>query len=346
MVELIKGIAVVSGNDACIAAAEKLSGDEQAFVDRMNRKAQALGLKNTLFQTADGWPADGQYTTAHDMAMLAQAYVEKHPQALAYHKLKEFTHADIVLHNRNRLVMQDPTVDGLKTGHIEEAGFHLVATAQRDGRRLTAVVMGASDIDTREKEAMQLLEFGFDSVATVRLFDKGDTISNLTVLNGLKSEVGLVPTEEGRVDVPLGHQSLVAYRIDAAVEREAPVDPEQPAGSVVITYRGEVVQTIPLVASEKIERAPAADAKEGVKKAAAPGENERTTTGDLKAPPAAPGTFFFLGRTVLLAVLAVLFLLLLIQWIYIAKLRGRMARSSAVDSEVVKQRLEKIIQKH
>jgi D-alanyl-D-alanine carboxypeptidase (penicillin-binding protein 5/6) len=346
LAELIKGIAVVSGNDACIAVAEKLEGGEQAFVDRMNRKAQELGLKNTLFQTADGWPADGQYTTAHDTAMLARAYIETHPQALVYHKLQEFTHADIVLHNRNRLVMQDPAVDGLKTGHIEEAGYHIVATARRDDRRFIAVVMGAGDIDTREREAMQLLEFGFDSVVTVSLFDKGEIISRQTVQNGLKNEVGLIPTEDGRVEVPLGHQNRVAYRIDAAAEKEAPIDPEQPAGSVVITYRDEVVKTIPLVASEKVEQAPPPDPMDGTRKPPAGGENEMAAARGLKAPPAARGTFFLMGRVVLLPVLAVLLLVLLIQWIYIVRLRGRIARSSAADSEVVKQRLEKFIRKH
>jgi D-alanyl-D-alanine carboxypeptidase (penicillin-binding protein 5/6) len=346
MAELIKGIAVVSGNDACIAVAEKLEGTEQAFVDRMNRKAQELGLQNTRFQTADGWPADGQYTTARDMATLARAYIETYPQALDYHKLPEFTHADIVLHNRNRLVTRDPTVDGLKTGHIEEAGFHLVATAHRNGRRLTAVIMGAGDIDTREREALQLLDFGFDSVVTVSLFDKGDIISKQTVQNGVKNEVGLVPVEDGRVEVPLGQQNLVAYRIDAAAEKQAPIDPEQPAGSAIITYRGEVVKTIPLVASEKVEQAPTPDAMDGTQKAPAVDKNEIAAPRDLKPPPAARGTFFFMGRAVLLAVLAVLFLLLLIQWIYIVRLKGRIARSGAADSEVIKQRLEKFIRKH
>ena len=346
LAELIKGIAIVSGNDACIAVAEKLAGGEQAFVDRMNRKAQDLGLLDTRFQTVDGWPADNQYTTAHDMAMLARAYIDLHPQALAYHKLKEFSHADIVLHNRNRLIMQDPRVDGLKTGHIENAGFHLVATARKDERQFIAVIMGAGDIDTREKEAMQLLEFGFDSVTVVRLFDKNDPVFKLPVRNGVKDEVDLVPTEDGSVEVPLGHKNLVEYRIETVAEREAPVDLNQPAGNVLITYREEIVKTIPLVVSEKIERAPAPAAKDVIEKPAAAADKEIAGTRHLEPPQDAPGTFFFMGRTVLLAALAVLFLLLLIQWIYIVKLRGRIAQTGAADSELIKQRLEKFIRKH
>lgn len=346
LTELIKGIAIVSGNDACIAVAEKLSGTEQAFVDRMNRKIQALGLLNTKFQTVDGWPADDQYTTAHDMAMLARAYIENHPQALAYHKLHEFSHADIVLHNRNRLVVQDPTADGLKTGHVEQAGFHLVATAERNGRRFIAVVMGAADIDTREREATQLLEFGFDSTVTVTLFGKGDTLTKLPVRNGVKSEVNLVPVEDGRVEVPLGHKNLVAYRVNAASEQHAPVEREEPVGNVLITYRDEVVKTIPLVAAEKIERSPAPDSPENIERAATPAQHEKSKPQGYQTTSEAPGTTLFPVRKFLLAALAVLLVLLLIQWIYIVKLRGRIARSGAADVEVIKKRLEKFIQNH
>ena len=280
------------------------------------------------------------------MAMLARAYIENHPQALAYHKLQEFSHADIVLHNRNRLITRDPTVDGLKTGHIEEAGFHLVATAKRDGRRFIAVIMGAGDIDTRESEATQLLEFGFKSSVTVALFDKGDTLIKLPVRNGVKNEVGLVPTEDGSFEVPLGHKNLVAYRIDAAAEQEAPVDREEPVGEAVITYRDEVVKTISLVAEEKIDRAPAADARDEVDSPAAPAGDEITEASDLVTPSVVSDPFSFAGKLFLPSVLAALLILLLIQLSYIIKLRRRIARSSAVDSDLVKQRLEKIIQKH
>ena len=344
LAELIKGIAVVSGNDACIAAAEKLSGGEEAFVNLMNRKAQALGMLNTRFQSVDGWPAEDQYTTTHDMAVLARAYIENHPQALDFHKLEEFSHADIVLHNRNRLILQDRTVDGLKTGHVEEAGFHLVATARRDGRRFIAVIMGAEDIDTREKEASQLLESGFDSHMTVKLFDRGDALFKLPVLNGVKKDVGLVPTEDGSVEVPLGHKKLVSYRIDAAAEPEAPVDLDQHLGNVLITYREEVVKKISLVATEKIERAPAHDADKDTEKPAALLETEKTKTGENINLPSTSVTQILAGQIFFLAPLAACLVLLIVQWIYIIKLRGRIAESSAADSELIKQRLKKIIE--
>ena len=346
LVELIKGIAIVSGNDACIAVAERLAGTEQAFVERMNQKLQELGLENTRFQTVDGWPAENQYTTAHDMAVLARAYIENHSQALAYHKLPEFAHADIVLHNRNRLIARDPTVDGLKTGHIEEAGYHLVATASRDGRRFIAVIMGAENIDVREKEATQLLDSGFGSRKTVKLFDKGDALFQVPVLNGVKEAVGLVPTEAGSFEVPLGLEKWVAYRMDAAAAQQAPIEQEQTMGNVLITYRDEVVKTIPLLAQEKIERATAAGAKADIDSAAAPAGHPKTEIGDPAAPPVATGPFFFVRNLFLLTVLAVLFILVLVQWIYIMKLRRRISRSGAADSELVKQRLEKFIQKH
>ena len=140
--ELIKGIAVVSGNDACVAVAEYISGTTEAFVHLMNETASKLGMSSSHFENPHGLPSPQQYTTAYDMAVLVRSYVNAFPDALHIHSLQEYTYGNIRQDNRNILLRRDPTVDGLKTGYIEESGYHLVATAKRDERRLIAVVMG------------------------------------------------------------------------------------------------------------------------------------------------------------------------------------------------------------
>jgi D-alanyl-D-alanine carboxypeptidase (penicillin-binding protein 5/6) len=163
--ELIKGIAVDSGNDASVAVAEYLEGSERAFVAKMNEKLRELNIRDTRIETVHGLPARHQYTTAADMALLARAYIQAHPEALRYHQLTSFTYRNISQHNRNRLLLQDPSVDGLKTGYTRKSGYHLVATARRGEQRLIAVVMDARNRKIREREAMRLLNLGFQQNA-------------------------------------------------------------------------------------------------------------------------------------------------------------------------------------
>ena len=159
--DLMKGVAIASGNDACIALAEHLSGSEEAFVSKMNEKAKLLGLKDSQFKNSDGMPADGQYITAMDMAILSKRYMEDHPEALVLHSTVEFEYNGIRQGNRNTLLQKNIGVDGLKTGHVEESGYHLTATAKREGQRMIAVVMGCDRVRKRAPEAQKLLEYGF-----------------------------------------------------------------------------------------------------------------------------------------------------------------------------------------
>lgn len=163
--ELIKGIAVDSGNDASVAVAEYIEGSERAFVARMNEKLRELNIRKTRIETVHGLPARHQFTTAADMALLARAYIQAHPEALRYHQLTSYTYRNISQHNRNRLLLQDPSVDGLKTGYTRKSGYHLVATARRGDQRLIAVVMDARNRKIREREAMRLLNLGFQQNA-------------------------------------------------------------------------------------------------------------------------------------------------------------------------------------
>lgn len=319
LVELIKGIAIVSGNDACVAVAEGLFGGEQTLVDKMNQKLRDLNLQDSKFQTVDGWPAPEQYTTAYDMALLARAYIREHPEALQYHKLKEFTHADIVLHNRNELILQDPFVDGLKTGHVEEAGYHLVATAEKENRRYIAVIMGADKIETREKEAMQLLDFGFNNFITLKLFNKNEILSQLSVLKGVKGDVGLMASDDGVITIPANLKEFISYELEIPNQKEAPIEIDQQLGQVTISYQKEILKKIPLLASENIQRANA------------------------KTQAIESAISIMVRKKNMLFIIFILLCVLLMQYLYIRRLRKRLKETIPTESAVVKQRLDRIL---
>ena len=250
--ELIKGIAVVSGNDACVAVAEFLQGNEQAFVAKMNEKVQELHLENTHFQTVNGWPATDQYTSARDMALIARAYLQTHPQAIQYHKIKEFTHENIRQKNRNGLLWRDPTVDGLKTGHTENAGYHLLATAKRGDQRFIAVVMEAKSEAIREREALRLLNYGFRNFASVNLFKQGDVLLKLPVWKGTVGEVELAASDSGIVTVPIDLQADISWQAKAPERLFAPIKSGQSVGEVLIATKDKVFKTVPLVAVQDV----------------------------------------------------------------------------------------------
>ncbi|MDA8125220.1 MAG: D-alanyl-D-alanine carboxypeptidase [Deltaproteobacteria bacterium] len=162
--ELLKGMAVVSGNDASVAVAEYIGGTVENFVAQMNRKARELGMKHSIFINPNGLPAKGQQTTARDMLILANDYLRTFPESLNIHSQQQFTYRDITQHNRNALLKRYPNADGLKTGWVVAAGYHIIATAKRDNTRLIAVVMGAKNPALRTKDAEKLLDLGFDLV--------------------------------------------------------------------------------------------------------------------------------------------------------------------------------------
>ena len=319
LVELIKGIAIVSGNDACMAVAEGIFGSEQALVNKMNQKLRDLNLQDSKFQTVDGWPAPEQYTTAYDMAMLARSYIREHPEALQYHKLKEFTHADIVLHNRNGLILQDPSVDGLKTGHVEEAGYHLIATAKKDNRRYIAVIMGAENIEAREKEAMQLLDFGFNNFITVKLFNKNDILSHLSVLKGVKDDIGLMPSDDGEITIPANLKDFISYELEVPDQQEAPIEINQKLGHVTISYQKEILKKIPLIADESIQRA------------------------NVKTLAIKSALSFMVRQDNLLFVTVILLCVLVMQYLYIRRLRKRLKETNPMGAASVKQRLDSML---
>jgi D-alanyl-D-alanine carboxypeptidase (penicillin-binding protein 5/6) len=253
--ELIKGIAVVSGNDACVAVAEHLQGSTEGFVDAMNRKAAELGMKNSHFLNPHGLPAEGQVTTARDMATLAVAYLQRFPEALRFHSMQEFTYNNITQHNRNRLLFKDAAVDGLKTGFVSAAGYHLTATSQREGMRLVAVVMGAATPGIREREAMRLLNYGFRHYTMVQPFPAGQPLATIKVWKGVKDSLSLFPAEAATFLIPQAQKNSLRWEVSAPTEVTAPVEATQPLGEVIFYVGGEPKKTVALNGREDVAQA-------------------------------------------------------------------------------------------
>ncbi len=254
--ELIKGIAVVSGNDACVAVAEYLQGSVENFVEKMNELVKRLGLKDTHFTTPNGLPSREQYTTAYDMAMLAASYIDKFPQALKYHSMQEFTYQGITQKNRNGLLRKAPDfVDGLKTGYVADAGYHLIATAKKKNMRLIAVVMGAAKPYIREAEALKLLYYGFGNFIKVDLLDKGKPVTRVKVWKGKVSEVNLVSQESGHVVVPVEEKSQIKLIIDAPESLMAPLKKGQIEGTAKIVSGAKVIREIELEVEKDVPKA-------------------------------------------------------------------------------------------
>ncbi len=252
--DLLKGVAIASGNDACIALAEHLSGSEEAFVSKMNEKAKLLGLKDSQFRNPDGMPAADQYTTAVDMATLAKRYIEDHPEALVYHSTVEFEYNGIRQENRNTLLQKNIGVDGLKTGHVQEAGYHLAATAKRDGQRMIAVVMGCDKMRKRAPEAQALLEYGFKNFSTVEAVKTGASFGPVKVRRGKLNKLTLVAAEEGWVTVAKGKENFVSVTPDLPKFVVAPIQKNQVIAKALIQNEGKVLRQVNLLSPVEVQK--------------------------------------------------------------------------------------------
>jgi D-alanyl-D-alanine carboxypeptidase (penicillin-binding protein 5/6) len=252
--DLLKGVAIASGNDACIALAEHLSGSEGVFVTKMNEKAKLLGLKDSQFRNSHGMPDDEQFTTAMDMATLSRSYIENHPEGLTFHSTVEFEYNGIRQGNRNVLLQKNIGVDGLKTGHIGESGYHLVATAKRDGQRMIAVVMGCDKVRKRAPEAQKLLEYGFRNFSTVEAVKKGASFGPVKVRRGKLREVILVAAEDGRVTVAKGKENTVSVNLQLPQFVAAPIQKGQVVTKAIIQNEGKVVKEVGLLAPIDVQK--------------------------------------------------------------------------------------------
>lgn len=253
--ELIKGVAVVSGNDACVAIAEHLYGDTDTFTSVMNKYAQELGMKNSQFANPHGLPDEKQYTTAHDMAILARSYVNNFPEALRFHSMQEFTYADIRQDNRNGLLKKDPSIDGLKTGWFEQAGYHLLATAVQGELRLIAVVMGTQSASMREREALKLLQYGYRSFVFLPFLSEGEIVAELPVWQGKYNSLPVVAQQRSVVIIPRGSETHVSKENSLPADVFAPVEQGQVLGEFVVRLKGQTLASVSLVAGKSIGRA-------------------------------------------------------------------------------------------
>ena len=254
-IELIKGIIIQSGNDASIAVSEFVAGSEDAFVDLMNRHAQRMGMVNTQFQNATGWPAKEHFSSAHDMALLAQAIINDHPEYYSLYKEKYFEFNKIRQPNRNKLLWRDPSVDGLKTGHTEEAGFCLTASAQRNGMRLIAVVMGTKSENARATETQKLLTYGFRYFETHRLYQAGDSIKTLPVWYGEETQFEVGIADDLFITVARGAKEQLQVETLTNEFIEAPLSIGESQGSVTIRLNDKVIAERPLVALNNVTEA-------------------------------------------------------------------------------------------
>lgn len=251
---LLKGIAVVSANDACVAVAEHMSGKVEVFVEEMNRKARELGLTHTTFVNAHGLPADGQFTSARDMAILAFHYIKDYPQVLNLHSMQEFTYNNITQRNRNGLLKMNVGVDGLKTGYIKTSGYHLLATAQREGRRLIAVVMGTEKPKIREAEALNLLNYGFRNFILKEVLKKGGTVKTIPVKGGKFDTVELIAQDSVILTVPVREKESVKTTESIPAQIAAPIKKGAVVGQVSVEEGGKQIRQVNVLAKNDVPR--------------------------------------------------------------------------------------------
>ena len=246
---------ISSGNDATVAIAEHLAGTEEAFVDMMNAHAADLGMTGTHFVNSHGLPDPGHYTTARDLALLADALITRYPEDYELYREREFTYNGIRQYNRNSLLAEDPTVDGLKTGHTEEAGYCLVASARRNGMRLISVVMGTDSERARKAESRKLLNYGFRTFETLSLYTPGEELASTRVWMGASDSLSLGVQRSLRMTIPRGRRD----DLDAVMEIDnvikAPVAAGATHGELVIKLDNEILLKEPLVALQAVEQA-------------------------------------------------------------------------------------------
>jgi D-alanyl-D-alanine carboxypeptidase (penicillin-binding protein 5/6) len=237
--ELLRGMIVQSGNDATVALAELVAGSEDVFAQMMNREAQRLGMKNTNFTNASGWPDAKHYSTARDIAILASALIRDFPEYYKLYSLKDFRYNNITQQNRNRLLWLDPNVDGVKTGHTEAAGYCLVASAKRGTRRLLSVVLGARSDAQRAQESQKLLNYGFQFYDAVRVYEKGQAISTLRVWKGARNELKAGLPEDLYVVLPRGDAEKLTADFVSQQPLIAPVSEGQTVGTIRLALDGK-----------------------------------------------------------------------------------------------------------
>ena len=251
--DLIKGMIVQSGNDACVTLAEGIAGSEENFAQMMNREAQRLGMNASSFRNSTGLPDPEHYTTARDLSLLASALIRDFPEEYKkYYSMKEYTYNGITQPNRNRLLYIDPTVDGVKTGHTEAAGYCLISSALRDKRRLLSVVLGTVSDSARASESQKLLNWGYISYDSVTLYAKDQAVATLRAWKGAQSEVKAGFANDLSIAVPKGYADKVKSDFVAEPRLIAPIEIGQKLGVLKVSIDGKAYGEYPVVALENV----------------------------------------------------------------------------------------------
>lgn len=251
--ELQKGVIIQSGNDASVAIAERIAGSETAFAEMMNFQAKQLGMNNTHFTNATGLPDPNLYTTARDMAILARAMIKNFPDSYQIYKQKEFFYNNIKQHNRNLLLWRDASVDGIKTGHTENAGYCLVASAQRENMRLIAVILGAQSDTLRAEQAQTLLNYGFRVFKTQQIAQKDQIISEVKVFKGKQNTLPVGFADNVYLTIPQGKAEIESI-VSVKSSLVAPITAGTPVGTMQIKLNDAIISEQPVVALKTIEQ--------------------------------------------------------------------------------------------
>jgi len=253
--DLLMGMIVQSGNDATVALAEAVAGSEAAFVALMNEQAARQGLADTHFTNAPGLPDAQHYTSVRDLAMLSRNLIRDFPEYLHYYATREYTWNNIRQPNRNRLLWLDETVDGLKTGSTSSAGYCLIATAVRGGRRVVSVVVGADSPEARTEASLRLLNWSFQNFDTVKLFDEATPVVQARVWEGTQKEVSLGQTRPLWLTVPRGKAAQIEPQAQYTQPLLAPLAQGSQVGTVTLTLDGKTLRQVPLTVLQNVERA-------------------------------------------------------------------------------------------
>ncbi len=249
---LLQGMIIQSGNDASVALAEHIAGSEQTFSAMMNQYAHSLGMLGTQYKNATGLPDDEHFTTASDIATLAAAIIDEFPEYYSWYSQKSFKFNDIEQHNRNRLLWRDASVDGLKTGYTENAGYCLVSSAQRGDMRLISVVLGAPNEKSRSDSSQALFNYGFRFFETYRLYEAGKQIESAKVWKGETDQAVIGLKQDLYVTLPRGQYENLNLTMDISTALVAPVTTEQTLGNMRVSMNGEVLAQAPLFALQPI----------------------------------------------------------------------------------------------
>ncbi|MBS0356526.1 MAG: D-alanyl-D-alanine carboxypeptidase [Proteobacteria bacterium] len=253
--ELIHGMIIQSGNDACIALSEAIAGSEENFVQLMNKEAARLGLKNTHFENSTGLPAPTHLASVRDLATLSAAIIRDFPDFYPIYSIKEYTYNKIRQPNRNRLLSLDPTVDGLKTGHTESAGYCLISSAKRNDRRLISVVVGTASDSVRAQESQKLLNWGYLAYDSAKIYSANQAVSDFRVWKGAENNVKVGVLSDLVLSLPKGDAQKVKTNIVTPPDLIAPIAKGQKIASVQLSVDGKTIGEYPLVALDEVQEA-------------------------------------------------------------------------------------------